>query len=450
MKPIEYLYLDNFRGFEKCLIPFRQVTFLLGENSSGKSSVLSMLNLVRNFSFWGEADFDTDNQHLGGFGDLVTEGSGANTFTIGTARYSQLHGDKEKNKAPFVLFATFDNVEGLARLANITYFIEGLAVQTFIEADTVYRRILEFGKSDVSDELSREVILKIADWHKSPVVSESEKIDFPDSQRRISGGILFHFSMFETPKQLPTGKVAPDFKFRRDLYSLVGAQRDAVWLAPIRTKPRRTYDGTKKPFSSEGDHTPYLLKKQLSTKTSAKRFRELIADLGRDSHLFEDIKIRPFGRGDGSPFEVQVKLGGLALSISNVGYGVSQILPILVEVVTRPANTAFHIQQPEVHLHPRAQAALGNLLYLLAREERKSFVIETHSDFLIDRYRNAMRLETGNSDKSVDTSVIFFSRKKSRNNALELCLGQKGEYPDNQPKEFREFFIQEQFRSLGI
>ena len=74
MKPIEYLYLDNFRGFEKALISFRQVTFLLGENSSGKSSVLSTLNLVRNLSFWSEADFDTDNQHLGGFIDLVTEG----------------------------------------------------------------------------------------------------------------------------------------------------------------------------------------------------------------------------------------------------------------------------------------------------------------------------------------------------------------------------------------
>lgn len=133
-----------------------------------------------------------------------------------------------------------------------------------------------------------------------------------------------------------------------------------------------------------------------------------------------------------------------------MGYGVSQILPILVEIVTRPSNTAFHIQQPEVHLHPRAQAALGDLLYLLAREEHKSFVIETHSDFLIDRYRVALRSKKGKLDEAVDTSVIFFSRKDSRNNALELCINQNGEYPENQPKEFREFFIQEQFRALGI
>ncbi|MEI9863489.1 MAG: AAA family ATPase [Limisphaerales bacterium] len=234
------------------------------------------------------------------------------------------------------------------------------------------------------------------------------------------------------------------------MYSLISPHRDAVWLAPVRTKPRRTYDGTKKAFSSEGDHTPYLLKKHLSSKASANRFRDLITDLGRDSHLFEDIKIRRFGRGDSSPFEVQVKLGGLALSISNVGYGVSQILPILAEAVTRPHNTVFHIQQPEVHLHPRAQAALGNLFYLLAREEQKSFVIETHSDFLIDRYRDALRSDNGDPSKKVDTSVLFFSRKKARNVAREMCFNLNGEYPNDQPKEFREFFIQEQMRTLGI
>jgi len=256
--------------------------------------------------------------------------------------------------------------------------------------------------------------------------------------------------MFEAERQIIEEKGENKIRYRRDLYSLISSQRDAVWIAPIRTKPRRTYDGTKKAFSSEGDHTPYLLKKHLSTQASAKRFRDLISELGRDSHLFEDIKIRRFGRSDASPFEVQVKLGGLALSISNVGYGVSQILPILVEVVTRPASTLFHIQQPEVHLHPRAQAALGNLLYLMAREEQKSFVIETHSDFLIDRYRDAMRSEQESSNKQVDTSVVFFTRKKARNIARELCFSSKGEYPEDQPKEFREFFIQEQMRSLGI
>jgi hypothetical protein len=449
MKPIEYLYLDNFRGFEKTVIPFRQVTFLLGENSSGKSSVLSVLNLVRSFGFWTEADFDTDNQHLGGFTDLLTEGSAATTFTIGTARYNQPYDDKDKTKVPFIVFASFDNFEGLPRMAKITCYVEGLAVQTFVEGSGIYRRVMQFEKTVISDELDENNIRKIADWHAGASISNAEKIEFEHIER-VNGGFLFHLSMFETRSKLPELKATTNIRFRRDLYSLVNSQRDAVWLAPIRTKPRRTYDGTKKAFSPEGDHTPYLLKKHLSSKASAKSFRKLVTVLGRNGHLFENIKIRPFGNGEGSPFEVQIKLGKLALSISNVGYGVSQILPILVEIVTRPMNTNFHIQQPEVHLHPRAQAALGDLFYLLAQEERKSFVIETHSDFLIDRYRSAMHSGKRDPSRMVDTSVIFFSRQESRNKTCELCLTSDGEYPEDQPKEFREFFIQEQLRALRI
>ena len=447
MKPIEYLYLDNFRGFEKALIPFRQVTFLLGENSTGKSSVLSALNLIRNFGFWSEADFDTDNQHLGGFADLVTEGSGADIFTIGTAQYGQIYHDKSDVKFPFTVFASYVNLEGLPRLTKVTYGMEDYASQIFVEDEGIYRRNIQF--NGALDELNEQRIREIAQWHHDSTGSKAEKLGGPNVQG-ITGGVLFHFSMFETERQMTEEKGEKKIRYRRDLYSLISSQRNAVWLAPVRTKPRRTYDGTKKAFSAEGDHTPYLLKKHLSSKATAQRFRNLISSLGRDSHLFEDIKIRPFGRSDSSPFEVQIKLGGLALSISNVGYGVSQILPILAEVVTRPSNTAFHIQQPEVHLHPRAQAALGNLFYLLAQEEKKSFIIETHSDFLIDRYRQAMRSELGNSNGQVDSSIVFFSRHKSRNIARELCFTAKGEYPDDQPKEFREFFIEEQLRVLGI
>ena len=161
MKPIEYLYLDNFRGFSNTLIPFRQVTFLLGENSSAKSPVLSMLNLVRNFSFWSEADFDTDNQHLGGFGDLVTEGSGAKTFTIGSARYTTSFYEKNETKIPFATFATYENAEGLPRLTNITYYVNGLAVQTFVESEIVYNRMLDLSTSNAAGDLKEDIISRL-------------------------------------------------------------------------------------------------------------------------------------------------------------------------------------------------------------------------------------------------------------------------------------------------
>jgi predicted ATPase len=191
------------------------------------------------------------------------------------------------------------------------------------------------------------------------------------------------------------------------------------------------------------------LKSQLSRKTIAAKFRSLLERLGRDSHLFDNIGIRSFGRGNGAPFEVQVEVDGVPLSLSNVGYGVSQVLPILVEVLARSKNSIFHIQQPEVHLHPRAQAALGELIYLLAVEEEKRFVIETHSDFLIDRFRSMIK-EKGGDGYAGNSSVIFFHREKGHNVAQELLLSEEGEYPIDQPSTFRDFFINEEMRSLSL
>jgi predicted ATPase len=131
----------------------------------------------------------------------------------------------------------------------------------------------------------------------------------------------------------------------------------------------------------------------------------------------------------------------------NVGYGVSQSLPVLVEVLWRRPGTWFAIQQPEVHLHPRAQAALGDLIFTMAATEGKKFLIETHSDFMIDRYRTNMRKVRVKKPK---TQVLFFERHHSRNSVQALSIGGQGELPLKQPAGYRKFFIKEQMDILGL
>ena len=70
------------------------------------------------------------------------------------------------------------------------------------------------------------------------------------------------------------------------------------------------------------------------------------------------------------PFQLQVKVrSGPRANLMDVGYGVSQILPILVDVM-RPdtRSRTFLLQQPEVHLHPRGQAALASLFVTLGKQ----------------------------------------------------------------------------------
>jgi predicted ATPase len=164
------------------------------------------------------------------------------------------------------------------------------------------------------------------------------------------------------------------------------------------------------------------------------------------SGLFETVGTQTFGKGDRNPFEILIKLRGTDLNIDNVGYGVSQVLPLLIEFLAQSKSSFFAVQQPEVHLHPRAQAALGGLLVPLAKDLKHSFIIETHSDYLIDRFR----LEVSKIKNAPEAQVMFFQRTEAGNQVSLLPIAPSGKYPKAQPRAFREFFINEELRLLSI
>jgi predicted ATPase len=168
--------------------------------------------------------------------------------------------------------------------------------------------------------------------------------------------------------------------------------------------------------------------------------------VGETSGLFDSIQIKNFGEGAAAPFEVDIVLDGKEFSLDNVGYGVSQSLPVFVEIIARKKGTWFAIQQPEVHLHPRAQAALGDVIFETALKERKRFLIETHSDFTIDRFRMNYQ---GKANNVPDGQIIFFERKNKRNIATPIKIGSEGQLPVEQPEGYRNFFINEGLRLLG-
>lgn len=228
----------------------------------------------------------------------------------------------------------------------------------------------------------------------------------------------------------------------QELYFDFPAGRQLTWIAPIRTKPSRIYDGLTREYSPEGDHAPFVLKQQLKSS----KFVEKLREFGEASGLFDLLSTHTFGKGIRNPFEVLIRLSGQSFNIENVGYGVSQVLPLIVEFLSRKEGRRFAVQQPEVHLHPRAQAALGSLLFFLAAERKHTFLIETHSDFLIDRYR----LEMSKAKEAPRTQVLFFSRTSTGNQITSIDITHKGRYPTEQPAEFRDFFVREEMQLLSL
>ncbi|MDR1024629.1 MAG: AAA family ATPase [Treponema sp.] len=408
---VEKLFLDNFRGFSKQYIDILDVNFLVGENSSGKSSVLMALNTISHPGFWVNPEFNTGDSQAYSFDDLVSaETSDKSSFRIG---YFQ-----EQNLEIVSFIFEFINLNGKPVISRGAFEKEKSVFYFFCEDDKVKYKIMK-GESILPDGMKD--FPKNEKFQTSAFATRS----MPNSPMMILS--VFDFALKNKkasfPEQLPMLNVTP--------------------IAPIRSKPKKTYDEPGTLESSEGDHIPYEIRRLLKTKN---KFSQEINMFGEQSGLFKNIDIKEYESTDDAPFRMNFILDKEPINIVNIGYGVSQVLPVLFTLLTQK-NSMITIQQPEVHLHPKAQAAMGDLFFDLSigKFKKRSFV-ETHSDYLIDRFRRKQR----QTDEKSNAHVIFFLRKDGINKAFSIKIDDNGNYDADQPEEFREFFIKEQIENLGL
>jgi len=217
-------------------------------------------------------------------------------------------------------------------------------------------------------------------------------------------------------------------------------------FAPIRSKPKRTYDPVKEIEDPEGSDMPMTLMNiyQKDKKTWEERQKKLV-EFGRASGLFTDIGIRQHGRSMNDPFQLQIKVNGPKTNITDVGYGVSQILPILVRIFSARRETTFLVQQPEVHLHPKGQAELVSLLINM-KDEHKSFIVETHSDAMVNRAR--IEIMKGKL-KPEDVSLIYLEPAGNKVDVHNISFDANANMI-GVPDTYRDFFLQEQNKLLGF
>jgi predicted ATPase len=152
----------------------------------------------------------------------------------------------------------------------------------------------------------------------------------------------------------------------------------------------------------------------------------------------------------GAPFQLQVKVRGPKANIVDVGYGVSQILPILVQIlspnVSRHEMSFSLLQQPEVHLHPKAQAEFSSLLARLANKGDRSFIVETHSDYMISRARIDI---IGGNIRPEDVSLIYFEPKGNVVRVHNIGFDDMANLI-GAPTNYRDFFLKESKRLMGF
>lgn len=149
------------------------------------------------------------------------------------------------------------------------------------------------------------------------------------------------------------------------------------------------------------------------------------------------IKVQSVGTRSRDLFEVRLidKRRGrdVDVALSDVGFGVSQILPFIVQSLAGEQQI-ITIEQPEVHIHPRLQADLGDLVAASSRLPRlHRFIIETHSEHLVLRMQRLVREGRLKPD---DISVIYVSRGANGSGAQRLHLDSNGDFLDDWPGGF--------------
>jgi predicted ATPase len=125
----------------------------------------------------------------------------------------------------------------------------------------------------------------------------------------------------------------------------------------------------------------------------------------------------------------------LQINLKDVGFGISQLLPVLIQGYVAKEEQTILMEQPEIHLHPRAQANLGDLFITLA-EQKKSLIVETHSEHLMLRLQRRIAEQ---KIKKEMVGVYFIEWKDGESVVSRIELDGYGQMV-NVPEGFKTFF----------
>lgn len=433
------LTIEGVRAFKRPLTaPLGKLTLLVGQNSTGKSTFLACTRIAWDIAAGGEGDFNEQPFELGTYESIAHyhggQGKRVKEFTIG----ADFRLPKERAAGPQ------QALPGMEPSAAGSLTVNGV-FQSDHGSPTLFRWKATDGRESL--EATRKNGKVTAEWREANGQTRQAEVEVPR-------GVPLPYALRMIPPGFESAESPPgrSWAFLRLVGRLVEPRTSRPYaLAPVRSRPQRTYDPIRDRPSPEGEHIPALLS-QLQTQ-GGRQWEVLntsLSDFGRESGLFSELSIRSLGKEQqGEPFQIQVGITGQpgTRNLLDVGYGVSQVLPILVESALGPKGRMLLVQQPEVHLHPQAQAALGSFLATAAGSGAARYVVESHSDYIVDRVAMAVR-DPNHPLKANDVSLLFFEAEESGVRVHPLKFSDTGDVVDP-PGGYRRFFLDEQARYLG-
>lgn len=203
------------------------------------------------------------------------------------------------------------------------------------------------------------------------------------------------------------------------------------YLGPLREYPRRQYAWGGAHPSDMGRRGERVVEALLASREAGVRYslgkgkkrqslEEIVAGWLKRLGLIESFEVRPIAEGS-KLFQVWVRRQPEAneVLLTDVGFGVSQILPVIALCYYVPEGSVVLLEQPEIHLHPSVQAGLADVFMDAARTRGIQIMVESHSEHLLRR----MQLRIAQEKFSEQDAALYFctnERGESRLTRLQL------------------------------
>lgn len=432
------LHIKHFKAWKDTRsIRLAPLTVIFGANSAGKSSLGHLLLALK------QTTLSADRKrplHLGDDNSLIDLG----TFV------ECLHNHDLQNALEFELGWKIPGKDLEARdpLTKNKFSGDELTLSVKLSAndkeqptvDKLTYQLLDHGTSQLTVDYRRDEKGKLEissnEYKFVRNTGRSWPLDEPDKFYRISD---------QSRARFKNAEFLSDFAL-----STEAALNSIYYLGPLRDHPKRIYSWSGETIESVGQKGELTIAAILAASAQERmlnrghrqrltRFDEFIAKWLKDLGIIESFAVKPVAEGR-KEYEVLVKthVSASEVKITDVGFGVSQVLPALVQAFYCPPNSTIWMEQPEIHLHPQVQAELADVFISAtqARENGKErhvqLIVESHSEHFLNR----LQLRVAEGVVAPEDVAVYFCRRAGATTELEpLRLNMFGEI-ENWPENF--------------
>ncbi len=434
------IQLRHFKAFDDLKLDLRPITVLLGPNNSGKSSILASVRLlvqtVESFDMQVPLLLNGIMGDFGTYKDIVFGnhrgrpiGISLSATDVGMQHRGAAKGEELWSAAGEI--AEIDlTYKYRPKLREVVLRNIGLSYRQSLLLSTVYSE--DSGKHLIEKIRHKEVPHRLKSTLSRSLRLQNflPRLSGVGLSRNAKGGASEEFLTKSDTKTLST----VDRASRSILYAL----RLTDYIGAMRVPPSRTYlfsGERRRRIGSSGENAASIL---ALDSARGRGVSNASGDWLKLAEMASDFQVKALSDRH---YEIRVQHPATEEyeNLADVGYGNSQILPVLVGGYSLDSGATYMVEEPEIHLHPRAQAKLGNFFLDLYRKGVQS-IVETHSEHLI---LGLQQLVASGEIQPEHVLVYYVYATKGRKVAEPLRLDSGGRFIDDWPEGFFPEILEE-------